>query len=112
MSDAMRAAVQLAPQYDEVWIDDRMTFPYIFVLAAQPMPPADAQAQIQVRRGRTTFNTVTALGKYRFTNLAAPPNDLPVVAALPTGLGWPGFVLQEWRVGQRRVLLVRRMRAT
>jgi 4-amino-4-deoxy-L-arabinose transferase-like glycosyltransferase len=111
MFEAMRAAVQLAPQYDEVWIDDRMTFPYIFVLAAQPMPPADAQAQIAVRHGRTTFNTVTGLGKYRFTNLAAPPGDLPVVAALPTGLGQPGFVLQEWRDGQRRVLLVRRMRA-
>ncbi len=112
MFEAMRTAVQLAPQYDEVWIDDRMTFPYIFVLAAQPMPPAEMQDQIEVQHGRTTFNTVLGIGKYPSPALSAPPNDLPVVAAMPTNLGRPGFVLQEWRAGERRVLLVRRMRAT
>jgi 4-amino-4-deoxy-L-arabinose transferase-like glycosyltransferase len=111
MFEAMQAAVQAAPQFDEVWIDDRMTFPYIFVLAAQPMPPAQAQAQIIVRHGRTTFNTVDAIGRYRFKNLAALDNDLPVVEALPTPIGRPGFVLQEWHEGSRRVLIVRRMRA-
>jgi hypothetical protein len=111
MFEAMRAAVQLAPHYDEVWIDDRMTFPYIFVLAAQPMPPAQAQAEIRVRHGRTTFNTVTALGRYRFSNLAALPSDLPVIEALPTNIGGPGFVLQEWRADGRKILIVRRMRA-
>ncbi|HET9224618.1 MAG TPA: hypothetical protein VFO07_19045 [Roseiflexaceae bacterium] len=111
MYETMRAAVQLAPQYDEVWIDDRMTFPYIFVLAAQPMPPAQAQAQIRVQHGRTTFNTVTALGQYRFTNLARLPNDLPVREALPTNIGGPGFVLQEWSADGRKILIVRRMRA-
>jgi hypothetical protein len=111
MFETMRAAVRLAPRYDEVWIDDRMTFPYIFVLAAQPMPPAQAQAQIRVQHGRTTFNTVTALGQYRFTNLAALPNDLPVREALPTNIGGPGFVLQEWSADGRKILIVRRMRA-
>jgi hypothetical protein len=111
MFETMRVAVQLASQYDEVWIDDRMTFPYIFVLAAQPMPPAQAQAQIHVQHGRTTFNTVTALGQYRFTNLAALPNDLPVREALPTNIGGPGFVLQEWSDDKRKILIVRRMRA-
>jgi hypothetical protein len=111
MFETMRAAVQVASQYDEVWIDDRMTFPYIFVLAAQPMPPAQAQAQIRVQHGRTTFNTVTALGQYRFTNLASLPNDLPVRQALPTNIGGPGFVLQEWSVEGRKILIVRRMRA-
>lgn len=111
MFETMRAAVELAPRYDQVWIDDRMTFPYIFVLAAQPMPPALAQAEIRVQHGRTTFNTVTALGQYHFTNLAALPNDLPVLEALPTNVGGPGFVLQEWRADGRKILIVRRMRA-
>jgi 4-amino-4-deoxy-L-arabinose transferase-like glycosyltransferase len=110
MFEAMQAAVQDAPGYDEIWIDDRMPFPYIFVLAAQPMPPAQAQAQIEVQHGHTTFNTITAIGRYQFRNLAALPGDLPVVEALPTGIGGPGFVLQEWRPDRRRVLLVRRMR--
>jgi hypothetical protein len=109
--ETIRAAVQLAPEYSEVWIDDRMTFPYIFVLAAQPMPPSQAQAQIRVQHGRTTFNTVTALGQYRFTNLASLPNDLPVREALPTNIGGPGFVLQEWSVDGHNILIVRRMRA-
>jgi hypothetical protein len=112
MFEAMQAAVRTARQFDEVWIDDRMTFPYIFVLAAQPMPPAQAQAQIEVRHGRTTFNTVDAIGKYRFKNLAALDNDLPVVEALPTPIGRPGFVLQEWHAGSQRVLIVRRMRSS
>jgi len=69
------------------------------------------EAQIHVQHGRTTFNTVTALGQYRFTNLAALPNDLPVREALPTNIGGPGFVLQEWSADGRKILIVRRMRA-
>lgn len=110
LAEAMAAAVHHAPDYDQVWIDDRMPFPYIFVLAAQPMPPAEAQALIEVEHGGTTFNTVHAIGPYRFMNLAKLPYDLPVVAAMPTSLGRPGFILQEWQAEQQRVLLVRRMR--
>jgi hypothetical protein len=110
MFEAMQVAVRHAPEFDEVWIDDRMTFPYIFVLAAQPMPPEQAQAQIKVIHGVTTFNTVTSIGRYHFANLAAIPNDIPVVETVLTSIGGPGFVLQEWQQDRRRVLLVRRMR--
>jgi 4-amino-4-deoxy-L-arabinose transferase-like glycosyltransferase len=110
MAQAMAKAVELSPNYDQVWIDDRMNFPYIFVLAAEPMPPAEAQALIDVSHGRTTFNTIHSIGKYRFTNLSGPPADLPVIEAMPTSLGRPGYVLQEYQNEGERILLVRRMR--
>ena len=40
---------------------------------------------------------------------AAIPLDLPVLEALPTSGGGPGYLLQEWRHDNRRILLVRSM---
>jgi 4-amino-4-deoxy-L-arabinose transferase-like glycosyltransferase len=108
--EAFERAVKLAPSYDEVWVDDQMPFPYIYVLAAGGVPAAEAQATIVVDRPGTTFNTVRQVGKYRFTDVKPIPNDLPALVATVNSLGEPGFLIQEWRADGKRVLLLRRMR--
>jgi hypothetical protein len=110
MLETMQTAVGYAQHYDEVWIDDRMPFPYIYVLAAQPMPPAQAQALIEVNRGGDSFNMVTGIGTYRFTDLKPLPQNLPTLAAITNRLGGPGFLVQEWRQDGKRILIVQRMR--
>jgi hypothetical protein len=109
LREAVERTVRAAPQFDEVWIEARLSFPYAYVLAAQALPPAEAQARIVVDRPRTTFNTVTQLGIYRFTSLAGVPADLPVLEAIPTSLGEPGYLLQVWQQDARRILVLRRM---
>jgi len=108
--EAFERVVALAPSYDEVWVDDQMPFPYIYILAAGGVPAAQAQATIIVERPGTTFNTVRQVGKYRFTDVKPIPNDLPALVATVNSLGDPGFLIQEWRDQGKRVLLLRRMR--
>jgi hypothetical protein len=108
--EAFERLVELAPGYDQVWVDDRMPFPYIYVLAAGGVAPAEAQATIVVERPGTTFNTVRAVGRYRFVDFKPIPERLPALAATVNSLGEPGFVIQEWRDGDARILLLRRMR--
>ena len=46
--EAMTRAIRYAPGFDEIWISyQNINEPYIYLLAARPMPPAQAQAQIQ-----------------------------------------------------------------
>jgi hypothetical protein len=109
LRESVERLVQLAPGYDEVWIDDAMPFPYVYVLAAGGVTPSVTQATIESDHPGTTFNTVRAVGSYRFVSLKDVPRDLPTVAATVTSLGNPGYLIQEWRDGSRRVLLLRRM---
>lgn len=110
LREALARAVRYAPQYDEVLISNEgITEPYIYVLAAQPMPPSEAQAAIEVTRRPPRLNDVTAIGKYRFGSVAAIPDDAPVVEAVADRFGGPAFVLQAWRTENRAVLVVRRM---
>ncbi len=109
LREAVARLVALAPGYDEVWIDDGMAFPYIDVLAAGGVRPAETQATLIVDRPGTTFNTVHQVGKYRFVNLSVVPRSLAVQYANVTSLGNPGYIIQEWHDGERLVLVLRRM---
>ncbi|NTW97668.1 MAG: hypothetical protein HGB28_03875, partial [Oscillochloris sp.] len=106
----MRRAVELAPQYDEIWVSsDRIDIPYLFVLAAQPFPPAEAQRLVVVERRPGHFNTAIRLGPYRFVDTSVLPSRLPTLAAVPGVEGGVGYVVQEWTGGGKRILVVRRM---
>ena len=108
----MQRVVGYAPGFDEVWLDiGTVGRPYIFLLLAQPMPPAESQALLVVERNPPQINNVTSIGQYRFVDFAPRgiPLDLPVLEALPTSGGGPGYLLQEWRHDNRRILLVRSM---
>jgi hypothetical protein len=108
--DAMTRAVAAAPHFDEVWISYRDTDePYIYLLAAQPMPPAQAQAQIQVIREPGDFNKVTGIGKYRFLRVTDIPAQPPILEAIPDRYGGPAFLLQAWQQNGKKILIVRRM---
>jgi hypothetical protein len=110
--ETMRRVVGYAPGFDEVWLDiGTVGRPYIFLLLAQPLPPAEVQARLVVERNPPEINNVTSIGQYRFVDFAprAVPLDLPVLEALPTAGGGPGYLLQEWRLADRRILLVRSM---
>ncbi len=110
--EAMNRTVELAPQYDEVWLDsDSVGRPYIYLLAAQPMPPAESQALIKVRRVPLEPNFVTSIGRYHFDDLSSWPTDLPAVAALPDRFGESGYMLQEWQHDGRSLLILRGMHA-
>ncbi|GAB4155892.1 MAG: hypothetical protein Fur005_08750 [Roseiflexaceae bacterium] len=110
--EAFEQLVARAPAYAEVWVDDRLPFPYIYVLAAGGVPLAEAQQSIVVDRPGTTFNTVKQVGKYRFTDLKPLPAELPTLFATVNSLGQPGFVIQEWRASDaaQPILIIRRMR--
>jgi hypothetical protein len=110
--EAFEQLVARAPVYAEVWVDDRLSFPYIYVLAAGGVPLAEAQQSIVVDRPGTTFNTVKQVGKYRFTDLKPLPAELPTLFATVNSLGQPGFVIQEWRASDaaQPILIIRRMR--
>jgi len=110
--ETMQRVVGYAPGFDEIWLDiGTVGRPYIFLLLAQPMPPAESQARLVVERNPPQINNVTSIGQYRFIDFAprAIPLDLPVLEALPTSGGGPGYLLQEWRHDNRRILLVRSM---
>lgn len=109
LREAMTLAIAYAPGYDEVWVDDGMSFPYAYVLALRGVEPAEAHRTVVVDRPRTTFNTVRQVGAYRFISLKGLPADLPVLEAVPDSLGEPGYLLRELQHEGRRVLLVGRM---
>ena len=98
--ETMQRVVGSAPSFDEVWFDiGTVGRPYIFLLLAQPMPPAQSQALLVVERNPPQINNVTSIGKYHFVDFdpRGIPLDLPVLEALPTSNGGPGYLLQEWR---------------
>ena len=65
--EAMTRAIRYAPGFDEIWISyQNINEPYIYLLAARPMPPSQAQAQIRLTREPGHFNAVTSIGKYSF----------------------------------------------
>jgi len=110
--ETMQRVVAYAPGFDEVWFDvGTVGRPYIFLLLAQPMPPAESQALLVVERNPPQINNVTSIGQYRFVDFdpRGIPLDLPVLEALPTSGGGPGYLLQEWRPDNRRILIVRSM---
>jgi hypothetical protein len=110
--ETMQRVVGYSPGFDEVWLDiGTVGRPYIFLLLAQPMTPAELQAQLVVERNPPQINNVTSIGQYHFVDFAPRgiPLDLPVIEALPTSGGGPGYLLQEWRPDNRRILLVRSM---
>jgi len=110
--ETMQRVVGYAPAFDEVWFDiGTVGRPYIFLLLAQPMPPTESQAQLVVERNPPQINNVTSIGHYRFADFdpRGIPLDLPVLEALPTSNGGPGYLLQEWRHDNRRILVVRSM---
>jgi hypothetical protein len=104
----MQRVVGYAPGYDEVWLDTlTIGKPYIFLLAAQPLPPAQAHAQMNVQRRPPATNYVVSIERYRFHDLLNVPTDLPALEAIPDRFGRPAFVIQEWRRENQRVLIVR-----
>ncbi|HEU5104186.1 MAG TPA: hypothetical protein VFU22_34450 [Roseiflexaceae bacterium] len=108
--EAMRRAIIYAPSFDEIWISHQgINEPYIYLLAAQPMPPAQAQAQIQVMRQPGRFNAITSIGRYRFVPVDEIPKQQPMLEAIPDRYGGPAFLLQRWQRGGRHILIIRRM---
>ena len=108
--ETIERAIAYAPQFDEVWIStDDITAPHIYLLAARPLPPDQAQDEIVVIRQPGHLNRVTSIGPYHFASLAALPADLPTLEAVPDRFGGPAFVVQAWQQAGKRVLIVRRM---
>lgn len=109
---AMQGVIALAPNYEQVWFDTRtIGRPYIFLLAADPMPTAEAAAAIRVQRDPPQINNVTEIGRYHFGDFVhmGVPEALPAIVALPTSHGLPGYLAQEWQHDGRRWLVVRGM---
>jgi hypothetical protein len=108
--EAMTRAIGYAPGFDEIWISyQNINEPYIYLLAAQPMPPAQAQAEIRLTRERGHFNAVTSIGKYSFVRVDQIPKELPMLDALPDRYGGAAFLLQQWQHDGKRILIIRRM---
>jgi hypothetical protein len=108
--EAMTRAIGYAPSFDEVWISYQgINEPYIYLLAAQPMPPAQAQAQIQVTREPGRFNAITSIGNYYFVRVEEIPKQQPMLEAIPDRYGGAAFLIQQWQHGGKRILIVRRM---
>ena len=110
--EAMQRVAEQAPGYGEVWLDiGTVGRPYIYLLAAQAVTPEEAQSSLTILRQPPAINSVTQLGRYHFGDFKALgiPLNLPVVEALPTQDGGPGYLIQEWRRDDRTVLIVRGM---
>jgi 4-amino-4-deoxy-L-arabinose transferase-like glycosyltransferase len=110
--ETMQRVVGYAQQFDQIRIDtSTIGRPYIFVLAAQALPPAEAQAQLVVERQPPGINRVTQIGHYSFKDFSPSsiPASLPVLEAIPTRTGGPGYLLQSWQQGDQRTLIVRGM---
>ena len=110
--ETMRLVADYAPHYDEVWLDTTtIGRPYIFLLAAQAVAPAETQTELLVERRPPAINKVTQIGRYHFADFPPlrVPAALPVLDALPTRDGGPGYLIQEWKRAGRRILIVRGM---
>jgi len=106
--ETMQRTVELAPGYDEIWIDTAtLGRPYIYLLAAQPMPPAVAQAQILVDRLPLPPNEVSQIGRYHFADLRRLPANLPARDLVLDRFAQSGYIIQQWQHDGRRLLLVR-----
>jgi hypothetical protein len=109
----MRRMVGHAPGFEQRWISyDGINEPYIYLLAARPLPPAELQQQIAVTRRPGHFNDITNIGAYRFVDMQAEevPDQLPTLEAIPDQFGGPGFVIQRWEKDGRPILILRRMK--
>src|SRR5439155_12478918 len=106
--ETMQRTVELAPGYDEIWLDTAtIGRPYIYLLAAQPMSPAEAQAQIVVERPPLPPNEISQIGPYHFADLRKLPANLPARELVLDRFARSGFVIQQlWR-DNRRILVVR-----
>jgi 4-amino-4-deoxy-L-arabinose transferase-like glycosyltransferase len=108
--DAMKRAIAHTAGFDEVWVSyTSVNVPYIYLLAAQPLPPHEAKRLIQVTRVPGYFNDVTSIGRYRFVSAADLPRDLPALEAIPDRYGEAAFLIQAWQQQSKRILIVRRM---
>jgi hypothetical protein len=108
--EAMTRAIRYAPAFDEVWIShQQINEPYIYLLAAQPMPPSQAQAEIRLTREPGHFNAITSIGKYYFVRVDQIPKQLPMLEAITDRYGGAAFLLQQWQHDGKRILIVRRM---
>jgi hypothetical protein len=110
LTNVMERVVADATNFDQIWLDtDSIGRPYIYLLAARPMPPAMSQALMEVERRPPEPHFVTRIGKYRFADLetAAVPVDLPVRTLILEQVGGNGYLLQEWQRDQQRILVVR-----
>lgn len=109
--ETMQRAASYAPAFDDVWIDTHhMSEPHIYVFAAQPLPPAEIQAQTHVTRQPPDFNKVWQIERYHFAeHPPGIPNDLPTLDVVLDRFGHPQYVIQEWRYSSQRTLVVRRV---
>jgi hypothetical protein len=108
--EAITRAIRYAPDFDEVWISyQNINEPYIYLLAARPMPPSQAQSQTQVTRQPGHFNAITSIGKYYFVRVEDIPKQLPMLDAITDRYGGAAFLLQPWQHDGKRILIVRRM---
>jgi 4-amino-4-deoxy-L-arabinose transferase-like glycosyltransferase len=106
--ETMQRTVELAPEYDEIWLDTAtIGRPYIYLLAAQPMPAAVAQAQTVVERLPLPPNIVSQIGRYHFADLRRLPANLPARELVLDQFARSGYILQQWQRDGRRLLLVR-----
>jgi 4-amino-4-deoxy-L-arabinose transferase-like glycosyltransferase len=109
--ETMARVVELSPRYDEVWMDsDSISRPYIYLLAARPLPPQQVQASLVVERRDGVPSEVTRLQRYRFTSLADVPENLPIVEVLINQFDRPAAIIQAWRRDQQQILIVRGVR--
>jgi hypothetical protein len=111
--DAMQRMVGYAPGFEQRWISyDDINEPYIYLLAARPLPPAELQQQIAVTRQPRHFNDITNIGIYRFADMQAEgvPDQLPTLEAIPDQFGGAGFVIQRWQKDGQLILILRRMK--
>ncbi|MEO7909926.1 MAG: hypothetical protein ABIV47_09770 [Roseiflexaceae bacterium] len=108
--EALTRAIRYAPSFDEVWISyQNINEPYIYLLAAQSMPPSQAQAELRLTREPGHFNAITSIGKYYFIRVEDIPKQLPMLEAIPDRYGGAAFLLQEWQHDGKLILIVRRM---
>jgi hypothetical protein len=108
--EAMNRAIRYAPGFDEIWISyQNINEPYIYLLAAQPMSPSQAQAEIRLTREPGNFNAITSIGKYYFVRVEDIPKQLPMLEAITDRYGGAAFLLQPWQHDGKRILIVRRM---
>ncbi|MCU0493518.1 MAG: hypothetical protein MUD01_18175, partial [Chloroflexaceae bacterium] len=111
LAETVARAVALAPGYHSVWISgDDITYPHVYLLAAEPLPPAEIQQLIEVRREPGRLNGIMGVGRYRFGEPPNLPRNLPALEAVPDQFGGPGFVIQEWQDDGQRHIIVRRMK--
>jgi len=110
LTETIDQAVGYAPEYDDVWLDTAsISKPYIYVLAAQALPPLQAQRELVVQRAPAAVNNVLRIGRYHFDDLGHVPRDLPVLEAVTDQFGNPAYMIQEWLHDDQRSLVVRAM---